>query len=359
LIPPFIATGIGSLPHTDPAEAVQVVKQFFPDMPHWPQLPSNNTSEGLIGQYIAPLVRLGLVDNESGSAPFFVRQLDWLDRLTKFYDLYLKISEGDNEALSYFGFPSKYAEGFWAFIDESSYSGFPNAKFIKGQVTGPITLGLQLTDQNRRSSYYDEELRDIVVKTIALQADWQVKTLSRFGKPVVIFIDEPGLYAYGQSTHITLNKQEIIDELNIIVDMIHSAGGSAGIHVCASTDWGMLLESRIDILNFDAFEYFKTLSLYPEQIQNFLQREGILAWGIVPTSEKVSTYNADQLAQMLNGHIDTLVGKGVNRNALLTQAMITPSCGVGTLTIDTANNVYSLTQELSAKYQQNFESSSD
>lgn len=351
LISPFIATGIGSLPHTDPVKAVQMVKQFFSEMPHWPQLPSNNSAEGLIGQYIAPLVRLGLVDKESGSSPFFVRQSDWLDRLTEFYDLYLRISEGDSEALSFFGFPPEYAKGFWVFVDELSNGGFRNAKFIKGQVTGPITLGLQLTDQNKRSSYYDEELRDIVVKTIALQAGWQVKTLCRFGIPIVIFIDEPGLYAYGQSTHITLNKQEIIDELNIIVDMIHSAGGTAGIHVCASTDWGMLLESRIDILNFDAFEYFTTLSLYPEQIQNFLKREGVLAWGIVPTSEKVIAYNSDQLAQMLNGQIDTLVGKGIDRNALLTQIMITPSCGVGTLTTDTAKNVYSLTQELSVKYQ--------
>lgn len=351
MILPFIATGVGSLPYSDPMKAVQTVKQFFPDMPHWPQLPSNNSSEGLIGQYIAPLVRLGLVDKESGSAPIFVRQSDWLDRLTEFYDLYLRISEGDDEALSHFGLPYEYAKGFWAFVDELSAGGFRNAKFIKGQVTGPITLGLQLTDQNRRSSYYDEDLKDIVVKAIALQARWQVETLSRFGIPVVIFIDEPGLYAYGQSTHITLNRQEIIDELNIIVDMIHSAGGSAGIHVCASTDWGMLLESRIDILNFDAFEYFTTLSLYPEQIQNFLQREGVLAWGIVPTSEKVLVYNSDQLTQVLNAQIDTLVGKGIDRNALTRQSMITPSCGVGTLTTDTAKKVYRLTQEISLKYQ--------
>lgn len=354
MIPSFIATGIGSLPHTDPVEAVQMVKQFFPDMPHWPQLPSNNSSEGLIGQYIAPLVRLGLVDKESGSSPFFVRESDWLDRLTNFYDLYLRISEGDNEALSYFGLPYEYAKGFWAFVDELSNGCFHNAKYIKGQVTGPITLGLQLTDQNKKSSYYDEELRDIVVKTIALQARWQVETLSRFGMPVVIFIDEPSLYAYGQATHITLNKQEIIDELNIIVDVIHSAGGTAGIHVCASTDWEMLLESRIDILNFDAFEYFTTLSLYPEHIKNFLQREGVLAWGIVPTSEKVLDYDSDRLTQMLNDQINTLVGKGIDRNALLTQIMVTPSCGVGTLTMDTAKKIYSLTQELSIKYHQVF-----
>lgn len=351
MITPFIATGIGSLPHTDPIEAVQIVKRFFPDMPHWPQLPVNNSAEGLIGQYIAPLVRLGLVDKESTSSPFFVRQSSWLDQLTEFYDQYLRVSEGDNEALSYFNFPPEYAKGFWAFIDELSNDGFLNAKFIKGQVTGPITLGLQLTDQNKRSSYYDEELRDIVVKSIALQASWQVKTLSKFETPVVIFIDEPGLYAYGQSTHITLNKQEIIDELNIIVDIIHSSGGTAGIHVCASTDWGMLLESRIDILNFDAFEYFSTLSLYPEQIRSFLQRGGVLAWGIVPTSEKVLTYDADQLAQMLNGHIETLVGKGIDRDALCKQIMITPSCGVGTLKVETAKKVYRLTQELSFKYQ--------
>ena len=34
-----MATGIGSLPHTDPAEAVNVLLERLEDAPFWPQLP--------------------------------------------------------------------------------------------------------------------------------------------------------------------------------------------------------------------------------------------------------------------------------------------------------------------------------
>jgi len=41
---------------------------------------------------------------------------------------------------------------------------------LKGQVTGPFTLGTNLLDQDRRCSYYDDQLRDVIVKTVALKA---------------------------------------------------------------------------------------------------------------------------------------------------------------------------------------------
>jgi hypothetical protein len=49
--PKFLATAIGSLPHGDPAVAVDVVLKSIPDAPIWPQLPATGLTEQMEIQY--------------------------------------------------------------------------------------------------------------------------------------------------------------------------------------------------------------------------------------------------------------------------------------------------------------------
>jgi hypothetical protein len=102
---------------------------------------------------------------------------------------------------------------------------------------------------------------------------------------VIIFIDEPALAGFGSSELISISKEEILACLREVVDAIHTDGGLAGIHVCANTDWSLVLESGADIVNFDAYAYFDRFILYGDPIREFLAAGGMLAWGIVPTLE--------------------------------------------------------------------------
>jgi len=350
----LLATGVGSLPHLEIKEAVEMIRHTFEDIPHWPQLPNQGTNEDMLNQYISPLVKLGLVTAMNGQKPFFdTARPDWFERVADFYGSYLEIIESSG-SLSLFSFPEDSAQGFYTFLKNLTEGIFTGVNYVKGQITSPLTLGLQITDQNKKSAYYSQELREIVVKSLALQALWQTKELGRFGKPVLIFIDEPGLYAYGQSTFITLKKNEITDEFNEIIDAIHSVGGMAGIHVCASTDWSIILDSQADILNFDAFGYFTSLTLYIDELKIFLERGGILAWGLVPTSEKVLDLKVEDLMTIFEQSIDSLVQKGVPKDRLLQQALITPSCGVGSCSVELAERVYGLTLEVSLRLREKY-----
>jgi methionine synthase II (cobalamin-independent) len=133
---------------------------------------------------------------------------------------------------------------------------------VKGQVTGPITFCTGVKDQDDRAIFYNETLRDAAVKRLALNARWQIRTLSGPGCPVIIFIDEPALAGFGSSELISISKEEILACLQEVVDAIHTDGGLAGIHVCANTDWSLVLESGADIVNFDAYAYFDRFILY-------------------------------------------------------------------------------------------------
>ncbi|MDR3599710.1 MAG: hypothetical protein P4L49_04400 [Desulfosporosinus sp.] len=341
----LLAIGIGSLPHLKTAEALELIRTLK-EVPHWPQLPNQASSEGMLNQYIAPLFKLGLVVEKEGKLFFDTSQANWIDKVTEFYNKYLEIIEGNSDNFDFFAFPEESAQGFHAFLKRLTEGDFKEAKFIKGQVTGPITLGLQLTDQDRRSAYYSSELREIVVKSLALQAFWQTETLNQYNKSVIIFIDEPGLYGYGQSTFITLKKEEIINELNEIIDSIHLANGIAGIHVCASTDWSIIFQSKTDIVNFDAYGYFTSMTVYLEELKAFLERGGLLAWGLIPTSQKILELSSADLIILFEQHVAFLAQNGIDRRSLLEQSLITPSCGVGSCPIDVAEKVYALTQEV-------------
>lgn len=343
------ATGIGSVPHIDPTAAVAFIFKYLPEIPHWPQLPNSGPEEGFLNQFVGPLLRLGLVVEKEGKSFFDTDQQDWGAKLAEFYTLYLAAAEGDTEALDFFAFPKESARGFYHMTEYLAKNGTGAARYLKGQVSGPLTVGLAMTDQNRRAAYYNDQARDVLVKTLALQGMWQARTLGKFGLPVIVFVDDPSLTCYGQSTYITLQREQIIEELNGIFAMIHAGGALAGSHVCAGTDWSILFESDLEIVNFDAYEYFTTVASYPQEIKNYLERGGVLAWGIVPTSDKVVGEDAASLLWRFDENINLLAAKGVDRQMLLAQALITPSCGTGTLSMELAEKIYRLTAEISAR----------
>src|SRR3990167_6734944 len=74
---------------------------------------------------------------------------------------------------------------------------------------------------------------------------------------------------------------------------------------------------------------------------------GYLAWGIVPTSPKITGVSSNDLVKRLEEGIQFLVNKGVSKTLIKERSIITPSCGAGTLTIGEAERVMSLTHEVS------------
>lgn len=49
--PGGLPTAIGSMPHTDPAEACSIVLANLPDIPVWPQLPCRSPLESMYTQF--------------------------------------------------------------------------------------------------------------------------------------------------------------------------------------------------------------------------------------------------------------------------------------------------------------------
>jgi hypothetical protein len=204
--------------------------------------------------------------------------------LLAFFEDYMAVSEDpDRLPGSRFALTEATGKGVAALLDTLGRIKTRSVA-VKGQVTGPITFCTGVKDQDGRAIFYNETLRDAAVKHV-----WPSTPAGRFvplsgpGCPVIIFIDEPALAGFGSSELISISKEEILACLQEVVDAIHTDGGLAGIHVCANTDWSLVLESGADIVNFDAYAYFDRFILYGDPIKDFLAAGGLLAWGIVPT----------------------------------------------------------------------------
>src|SRR5450756_1879290 len=134
-----------------------------------------------------------------------------------------------------------------------------SGEWLKGHVTGPISFGLTVTDQDLRSSLYNDLLADTIVKNMALNARWQIRQLRSVRDNVIMFVDEPYLAAFG-SAFISLSREQVIALLDEVFEAIHLEGALAGVHCCANTDWSVLLATQVDILNLDAYGYLENLA---------------------------------------------------------------------------------------------------
>jgi hypothetical protein len=326
---PFSTTGIGSLPHRDPGEACRLVLETF-DIPFWPQLPALSFRESMIPQYCEDMPFLK-IDEE--------REKIWVERndsnaLSKFYET---CSDNWESPVS-----ENYAKGLYAFLARIQNSRFP---FLKGHVTGPLTFTLGLKDGAGKLVYYDEELREISLLLLKAKIRWQIKLLNPFADRVVIFIDEPILSALGSTAYIGVDPGEALRLLKETVESVRLAGGIPGIHCCGKADWPLVINSGADIISFDAYDYIETIALYPAEFSGFLKNGGYLAWGIVPTTEVIGVENTVSIKKRFDDSL-THLSKLLPQDLLLSQILLTPSCGTGSRSIEETTKIFKILTEL-------------
>ncbi len=338
-LPPFSTTLIGSFPHQEAAGICQRIVETV-DIPIWPQLPRRDFREGIYVQYAASLPRVVLEEvNEK-------IRLDTTGDLTPdleaFYERYLA------EDLDYFALRPDFAAGFYALLPLLENS---PGEWVKGHVVGPLTFGLTVVDQDRRAVFYHHLLADVIVKNMAMNARWQVRTLKQYRSNVILFVDEPYLGSWG-SAYVSIDREQAIAALDEIFEAIHAEGGIAGVHCCANTDWSILLRTQVDILNLDAYGFLESLTLYPLELRHFLDRGGVIAWGIVPNDEAIDRSTPQEVAERLRAGFGWISERATTRGVAISpgefenRSLITPACGLGSTTVAMAEKVLSFLPEV-------------
>ncbi len=339
------ATLIGSMPHGNRQKVIDLIIGEISEIPVWPQIAASRAEQMMV-QYSEGLPGYETSEGRNilhTDTPEFEREL------LSFYEEYLEVEAGARDIdASRFKMGEETGRTFRAFL-ERMREGAPHCRAVKGQIVGPFTLLTGMTDQRERALVYDERLRDVVVKHLAYKAMWQISQLKSLGFPVICFMDEPALAGFGSSAFISISAELVHGILNEVADAIHAAGAMAGVHVCANTDWNLTFDSAIDIINFDAYNYFEIFSMYKDAIARFIGRGGVIAWGIVPTGDPaaIQRETAESLADRWEEYARKITSPELPFEVVVSHSLFTPSCGCGTLSEADAERVVVLTRRVS------------
>ncbi len=272
------------------------------------------------------------------------------DRGKALLHFYEKVLSSD---ISFFSLRSEFASGFFRLLKLLPALP-PSIRYVKGQIVGPITLGLSVKLSSDRFLIHDPELMDTVVNGLALQAVYQVKTFEDFNRKSIIFLDEPSLSGYG-SAFTPLSKDEVTKILGETIQLIREQAETlVGLHCCGNTDWSLLLSLDLDIINLDAFNFGRSFLLYPKEIKNFLEKGKAVAWGLVPTTGFTGNETPSGLLDHLTPLFENLISARIDRDRLFTQALLTPACGMGTLSEPAARSLLSLLEDVSRMARERF-----
>lgn len=326
-----VVTTIGSLPYLEPEKAVRLTLEYLGACPAWPQLPKRTFKENMYVQFSENFPGI-TIDEENKKIFFCDEKFD--KEIENFYSNYL------NKNFEYFKISQEFASGIYHFdIDPK------NVKFLKGQITGPVTFGLVIKNKNGKSIIYNDTLKEIILKHISMKAIWQIKKLKEKFNKIIIFLDEPYLSAYG-SAFTPLSQNEVISCINEVIDEIRKEEEVLiGIHCCANTDWSMLLNTKIDILSFDAYGFFDSLLLYREALKDFIERNGILAFGLLPNNPDIFKESESSIIEKLSYQIEKIYQKNMSKLDFI----VTPSCGLGSEDEKTALEVLKILSKIQTK----------
>jgi methionine synthase II (cobalamin-independent) len=348
---------IGSLPLRNHEKALDLILSRTPDIPLWPQLP-HDPLEQMMPQFAENIPCITKENDTSlkGKIIFDTQRPGFEEEMLSFYEEYLNLEENPDQIMdSRFRLSKERGKGLYIFAELiKKQKDNEKIKAVKGQITGPFTMLTGIKDRAGRAGYFDDTVKDMVIKGISMKAAWQTRMLiDAANKPTIIFIDEPALAGLGSSAFISVSSDEIRRMINEVAGAIHRAGGLAGLHVCANTEWSTLISSDIDILSFDAYGFFERLSALKDEVDVFLNRGSIIAWGGIPTAkEDIEKENTISLTKRFNQQMETFVTPQRDMAKLLSQTLITPSCGTGSLPLELAERVLSLTQKTSMALRQ-------
>ncbi len=324
-------TAMGIMPHTDIERALNLALSL--DIPYWPQLPKVSFYEDMYAQVSEHFPGI-IIDTEkreiSLSSERFYEELDEL------------FNHWEDE--EYFKLTSQYSAVFHKFLEQdlSSYS------YIRGQSIGPISYGLKIVDENKRSIAYNEEIRQILFEFMAKKLQAQYNELKAKHDGAFVWVDEPALELLFMA-FTGYNDDKAFQDYQYFLEQFP---GPKGVHLCGNPDWSFLLQLELDVLSVDTLAWGHNFTRYTEELQSFLQRGGIISWGITPTlTEEFEAENLESMYQKINNMWSFLMDKGISREQLFAQSWLAPArcCLINADGEQTVEKSFKLLRHVSAR----------
>jgi hypothetical protein len=332
----LLTTAMAVMPHTDVDRAL--ASALSVDIPFWPQLPLFSYYEDMYVQAAEHFP--GIVLDVPGRTLRF--------SMDKF------IGEFE-EALARFEDPScfdisrTYSSVYHRFLAMD----LSERPAIRGQLEGPISFGFNILDQDERPILFDDTVRPFMFDFMARRINIQLERLKQRNPNAFMFVDEPGLQ-FLFSAMSGYGDQAARGDMESFFAGVERP---RGIHLCGNPDWDFLLNLDLDILSLDIYTNGEVFSSYAPAIRRFLDRGGVIVWGIVPTNfEPFQNEDQESLEQRLEAVWGALEKKGIERQFVFSRSLLSPAtcCLVNPDREKTVDRAFAAIQELSGRLREKY-----
>ena len=298
-------TAMAVMPHKDADRALEFALSM--DIPFWPQLPHVSYYEDMYVQAAEHFPGI-VLDMEKRTLRFSMDKF-----INEFEETMAHFDEPE-----YFDISKAYSVVYHKFL-EMNLSKRPA---IRGQLEGPVSFGLNILDQDDRPILFEDTIRPFMLEFMAKRINVQLQRLQQMNPNAFMFVDEPGL----QFLFSALSGYDSIKAKDDLENFFSMVQRPRGIHLCGNPDWDFLLSLDLDILSLDIYQNGEVFSSYYGSIKKFLDRGGILVWGIVPTNfEPFEAEDIGSLETRLSALWDFLDNKGIDKEFLISRSLLSPA----------------------------------
>lgn len=301
----LLTTAMAVMPHRDVDRALALALSL--DIPFWPQLPLFSYREDMYVQ---------------ASEHFPGILLDMENRTLRFS--MAKFLQELEEAMNHFDDPDYFdiSETFSVVYKRFLELDLSDRRAIRGQLEGPISFGFNVVDQDDRPILFDDTVRPFMLEFMAKRVNAQLGRLRLRNPNAFMYVDEPGLQ-FLFSAMAGYGDQAAKGDMEQFFSMIERP---RGVHLCGNPDWDFLLGLDLDILSLDIYTNGEVFASYAASIKRFLDRGGVLVWGLVPTNvEPFEKEESDTLEKRLEDLWAELYKKGIDRDLLLSRSLLSPA----------------------------------
>lgn len=301
----LLTTAMAVMPHTDVSRALEMALTL--DVPFWPQLPNYSYYEDMYVQAAEHFPGI-LLDLDKRTLRFS------MDKFTD--ELEATLLQFDDPGM--FDISETYSAVYHRFLSLD----LADRPAIRGQLEGPISFGFNILDQDERPILFDDTVRPFMLDFMARRLNVQLARLKELNDNAFMFVDEPGLQ-FLFSAMAGYGDQKAKGDLDEFFAQVERP---RGIHLCGNPDWDFLLNLDMDVLSLDVYTNAEIFSSYATSIRKFLDRDGVIVWGIVPTGfedfEKEKTLT---MIEHLENVWKILWSKGVDRQHMIARSMVSPA----------------------------------
>jgi len=253
------------------------------------------------------------------------------------------------EEPEYFDVSKTYSVVYHRFLDID----LSERPAIRGQLEGPISFGFNVKDQDDRPILFNDTVRQFMLEFMAKRINVQLHRLKQMNSNAFMFVDEPGLQFLFSGMTGYADQAARVDMENFFSLLERPRG----IHLCGNPDWDFLLGLDLDILSLDVYTNGEVFIGYAPAIRRFLDRGGVLVWGVVPTNfEPFNNENIDSLEKRITDLWNLLSQKGIDLTFLLSRSLVSPAtcCLVNLDREKTVEKAFQIIKELSLRLREKF-----